>query len=367
MTFDYLIVGAGFSGAILAERLASQKGKRVVVVDRRNHIGGNCYDKYNSDGILVHAYGPHYFRTNSDKVIDYLSKFTEWIAADYKILSWTHGRYWNFPINLNTFEQFVGKQMNEDEMIGMLDNIREKIEFPSNSEELMVSKIGRELYEMFYKGYTKKQWGIDASQLDASVCGRIPIRTNRDNRYFSEKFQALPKKGYTELFRNMLFNPRIEVLLNTDYREARENIQFGHLIYTGPVDEYFDYRHGHLPYRSLRFEEQTIPCKYYLPAVQVNYPNEHGFTRIVEVKHITGQSSDLTTIVREYPENHLLGREPYYPIPTESAKLLYKKYEEDVEREANVTFLGRLATYKYLNMDQVVALALSAFEKLCFQ
>ena len=362
--FDFLIVGAGFAGSVLAERIASQLGKTCLIVEKRNHIGGNAYDHYDAAGVLVHDYGPHYFRTNSQRVIDYLSQFTEWREVEYKILSWTHGRYWHFPINLNTFEQLVGKPSTTEEMEAQLAEWRVKIDSPKNSEEVIVSQVGWKLYEMFFKNYTRNQWQRDAKDLNPSVCGRIPIRTNRDDRYLSERFQALPKDGYTPMFEKMLSNPKIEVRLNTDSREARERVQFEHLIFTGPIDEYYDHCFGHLPYRSIRFEPETLSQEFFQPAMQVNYPNDHDFTRIVEIKHATGQKLPSTTIVREYPQDFGPGREPYYPIPAPDAKALYSKYAERAASEKNVTFVGRLATYRYYNMDQVIGMALAEFDHI---
>ena len=364
MRFDFLIVGAGFAGSVLAERIASQLGKTCLIVEKRNHIGGNAYDRYDEAGVLVHNYGPHYFRTNSQRIIDYLSQFTEWRELEYKILSWTNGRYWQFPINLNTFEQLIGRPSTSEEMEAQLAEWRVEIDSPKNSEEVIVSQVGWKLYEMFFKNYTRKQWQRDAKDLDASVCGRIPIRTNRDDRYLSEKFQALPKDGYTAMFQKMLAHPLIEVRLNTDYREVRTQVAFRHLIFTGPIDEYYDHCFGHLPYRSLRFEAETLSQEFFQPAMQVNYPNDHDFTRIVEIKHATGQNLRSTTIVREYPQNFGPGREPYYPIPAPDARALYSKYAERAASEKNVRFVGRLATYRYYNMDQIVGMALAEFDRL---
>jgi len=362
--FDFLIVGAGFAGSVLAERLASQLGKSCLIVEKRSHIGGNAYDRYDGAGVLLHHYGPHYFRTNSQRIVDYLSQFTEWRDVEYKILSWTHGRFWQFPINLNTFEQLIGRPSNTEEMETQLAEWRIDIDNPKNSEEVIISQVGWKLYEMFFKNYTRKQWQRDAKDLDPTVCGRIPIRTNRDDRYLSEKFQALPKDGYTAMFRRMLAHPLIEMRLNTDYREARRQVAFRHLIFTGPIDEYFDYRFGRLPYRSLRFEPETLAQEFFQPTMQVNYPNDHDFTRIVEIKHATGQKHPLTTIVREFPQNFGPGREPYYPVPAPDARALYEKYAEEAAAEKNVSFVGRLATYRYYNMDQVVGMALAEFDRL---
>jgi UDP-galactopyranose mutase len=361
---DYLIVGAGYAGSVLAERLASQLDKTSLIVEKRNHIGGNAYDEYDKAGVRLHAYGPHYFRTQSDRILEYLSQFTTWHLVDFKILSWTHGRFWQFPINLNTYEQLIGRPATSEEMEKALDDWRVPIENPRNSEEVIISQVGVKLYEMFFKNYTRKQWKRDPKDLDPSVCGRIPIRTNRDDRYLSEKFQGLPSEGYTKMFERMLKHPNITVLLNTRYQDILRQVKYKHMIYTGPIDEYFNFRFGPLPYRSLRFERETIETEFYQPAVQVNYPNDFEFTRIVEIKHVTGQKLPVTTIVREYPDDFGPGKEPYYPIPAPDAQQQYKKYAELAASEKDVSFVGRLATYRYYNMDQVVGMALTEFERL---
>ncbi len=371
---DYLIVGAGYAGLVLAERLSSQLGKRCLIVDKRDHIGGNAQDEYDDAGVLIHKYGPHYFRTNSPAIKDYLSQFTEWHPVDYKILSYSDGRYWNFPINLNTFEQLIGRPGTSAEFEEYLAQKRVPIEFPKNSEEVIISQVGWELYEKFFKGYTLKQWKRHPRDLDASVCGRIPIRTNRDDRYLVEDFQALPKAGYHKMFQRMLAaSPGVSVVLRTDYHELLPQVEFKHLIFSGAIDEYYDYSEGRLPYRSLRFEKESFgpeqlqarreiagKPRFWQAAMQVNYPNDHDFTRIVEVKHATGQLCDNTTIVREYPAD---GGDPYYPIPAPDATALYQKYKARADTETKVTFVGRLATYRYYNMDQVVGAALQKFEK----
>jgi UDP-galactopyranose mutase len=394
MEFDFLIVGAGFAGLTVAERMATQWGKTSLVVEKRNHIGGNAYDRYNDHGVLTHVYGPHYFRTNSDKVLDYLSLFTDWHNVEYKIKSWVDGRFWNFPINLNTFEQLIGRPSTSEEMLKWLEENRVDIETPANSEEVIISQVGWKLYEMFFKGYTQKQWKRSPKELDASVCGRIPIRTNRDDRYLREKFQALPAAGYTRLFERMVdaCGDRVKVMFNTDYRELLSSTRFKHMIYTGPIDEFFNHEHGALPYRSLRFEEQSFSPEelklrehisgekgFWQPAMQVNYPNEEAFTRIVEVKHATGQLCENSTIVREYPDDFGPGKEPYYPIPTPASSEIFKRYKSMSDQVSQnphlvpelaqtecqgISFIGRLATYRYYNMDQVVAMALQECEKL---
>jgi len=378
MQKHFLIVGAGFSGLVMAERLTTKFGVKCTILEKRDHIGGNAQDEYDAAGVLVHKYGPHYFRTNSPRIVEYLSQFTAWHPVDYKILSYSEGRYWNFPINLNTFEQFLGRESSTEEFEAWLSSKRVPIESPSNSEEVIVSQVGWELYEKFFKNYTLKQWRKDPKDLDASVCGRIPIRTNRDDRYLQDEFQALPKDGYHRMFQRMLeSSPGVEILLKTDYRDVVGKIPHDHMIYTGPIDEYFDCCHGALPYRSLRFENESFtadqlkkrepvagkPC-FWQPAMQVNYPNDEDFTRIVEIKHATGQVCDHTTIVREYPEDYAPGKEAYYPIPTPETTALYKKYAAMAEELLKVSFVGRLATYRYYNMDQVVGMALMEVEKL---
>jgi UDP-galactopyranose mutase len=379
LEFDYLIVGAGLSGLVLAERLSTICGKRSLIVDRRSHIGGNCYDEYDGSGVLVHVYGPHYFRTNSPAIVNYLSQFTEWKPVDYKILSRSNGRFWNFPINLNTYEQLIGCSATEAEFADYLERKRVPIAAPRNSEEVIVSQVGTELFELFFRGYTLKQWGKEPRELDASVCGRIPIRTNRDDRYLKENFQALPAEGYSRMFQRMLrrCGGNVKVLLKTDYREVRQAVKSSHLIYTGPIDEYFDYAEGELPYRSLKFEPMSFSAGellgreaisgrkgFWQPALQVNYPNEEAFTRIVELKHATGQACENTTIVREYPDNYVRGKEAYYPIPAPASQQIFKRYEERAALESRVSFVGRLATYRYYNMDQIIGAALVEFEKL---
>jgi UDP-galactopyranose mutase len=375
---DVLIVGAGFSGLVLAERLSTELQKRVIIIDRRSHLGGNAYDEVDAAGVRIHKYGPHYFRTNSALVREYLSRFTEWHPVEYKIKSFTGGRYWSFPINLNTFEELLGRPSSTEEMEAWLAARRVPIANPKNSEEVIISQVGWELYEMFFKGYTLKQWQRHPRELDASVCGRIPIRTNRDDRYLREDFQALPKGGYTEMFRAMLAAATgAELWLETGYAGVKGKIACKHVVFSGAIDEYYDYRFGALPYRSLRFEPQSFakaelesrlpvsgkPC-FWQAAMQVNYPNSEAFTRIVEIKHATGQQIEATTIVREYPENYAPGQEAYYPIPAPEAQRQYQAYRELAEAEPNVSFIGRLANYKYYNMDQVVATALTQFNHL---
>ena len=377
-TTDFLIIGAGFSGLVIAERLASA-GWKCVVVDRRSHIGGNAHDRTDPAGVLIHPYGPHYFRTNSPRIVDYLSRFTAWHEVAYTIKSHTRGRYWSFPINLNTFEEYLGREATTEELTAWLEKTRIPIENPKNSEEVIISQVGRELYELFFEGYTLKQWKRHPRELDASVCGRIPIRTNRDDRYLSENFQALPARGYTAMFENLLAaTPGIELHLGMDFHEARTRWKANHLVFTGPIDEFYDRLFGPLPYRSLRFEAESFTGEslrqrevisgkpgFWQPALQVNYPDaDTPFTRIVEMKHATGQQIDASSILREFPKDWTPDDEPYYPVPAPDAREAYQRYAQLAAAEPNTSFIGRLATYKYYNMDQVTAMALTEADKL---
>lgn len=356
---DYLIVGAGFSGSTLAERLNST-GKKVLVIDKRNHIGGNCYDYYNKGGVLVHKYGPHYFRTDFNDVKDYLSRFTNWHPHEYRVRASIKGRLYTFPINRNTLNEFFGINLkSEEEAKEFLEIKRTKIEKPQNAEQQILAQVGRELYEAFFKHYTERQWGIHPRELDASVTARIPIRTNTDDRYVSGKFQAMPKDGYHTLFKNMLNG--VEVWLNTSFKEIKDEVQYDKLIYTGPIDEFFNYRFGKLPYRSLRFKFETYEKEFFQDWVQINFPKEYDYSRIVEIKHATGQRTPWTTTVKDYP---CAEGEPFYPVPNPVNRETYLKYQQEATKLKNVYFTGRLATYRYLNMDQVVKEALDLFIKI---
>jgi UDP-galactopyranose mutase len=375
---DFLIIGAGFSGLVVAERL-SAAGWKCVVVDRRSHLGGNAHDRTDATGVLIHQYGPHYFRSNSQRIVDYLSAFTEWHQVSYTIKSHARDRYWSFPINLNTFEEFVGKKATTSEFEDWLEKNRIPIDEPKNSEEVIISQVGRELYELFFEGYTLKQWKRHPRELDASVCGRIPVRTNRDDRYLSETFQALPKRGYTALFENMLnASPGVELHLGVDANEARARWKHKHLIYTGAVDEFYERRFGPLPYRSLRFEAESFSGSqllerepisgrpgFWQPAVQVNYPDAGvSFTRIVEIKHATGQQIAASTIIREYPKDWTPDDEPFYPIPAPESRAAYERYAGLAAAEKSISFIGRLATYRYYNMDQVTGMSIATADRL---
>jgi len=359
--FDYLIVGAGFSGSVIAERIATQLGKKVLVVDRRNHIGGNAYDHYDEAGILVHKYGPHIFHTNSRDVFEYLSQFTEWRSYEHRVLASVDGQLLPIPINLDTINKLYGLSLNSFQVEEFLASLAEPKERILTSEDVVVSKVGRELYEKFFRNYTRKQWGLDPSELDRSVIARIPTRTNRDDRYFTDSYQAMPRHGFTRMFEKMLSHPNIKVMLNTDYREIQKAIPCREMVYTGPVDEFFEYRYGKLPYRSLEFKHETHDKAVYQAAPVVNYPNDHLYTRITEFKYLTGQEHLKTSIVYEFPRAE---GDPYYPVPRPENAELYKQYKELADATAGVYFVGRLATYKYYNMDQCVAQALTVYKQV---
>jgi len=358
--FDYLIVGTGFAGSVLAERLTRGLNKKVLILDRRNHIGGNTYDYYDDSGILVHKYGPHIFHTNSREIFDYLSMFTEWRTYAHRVLASVDGLLVPIPINLDTINELYGLNLNALQVEEFLKSRAEEREVRT-SEDVVVRKVGRELYEKFFRGYTRKQWGLDPSELDASVTSRVPTRTNRDTRYFTDTYQSMPLRGFTRMFENMLDHPNIKILLNTDYRDVRKVIPYREMIYTGPVDEYFGFCHGKLPYRSLRFKRETHDQEVFQLAPVINYPNDHAFTRVTEMKYLTGQQHPKTSLIYEFPEAE---GDPYYPIPRPENATLYNKYQERVRETLGVHFVGRLATYKYYNMDQVVGSALTLYAKL---
>jgi UDP-galactopyranose mutase len=363
--FDYMIVGAGFAGSVLAERLAAGSGKKVIVVDRRPHIGGNAYDCYDADGLLIHKYGPHIFHTNSKEVFDYLTRFTDWRQYQHRVRASVDGMLVPIPINLDTINELYGLGLNAQQLTQFFADRAERRESVKTSEDVIVSKVGRELYEKFFKHYTRKQWGLDPSELEAQVTARVPVRTNRDDRYFTDTYQAMPRLGYTRMFERMLAHPNIKILINCDYREVRTVIPHRELIYTGPVDSYFDFRFGRLPYRSLEFRFETLNKDLHQPVAVINYPNDYAYTRVTEFKHLTGQEHPKTSLVYEYPVAD--NGDPYYPIPQPQNAALYKKYEALADATPHVHFAGRLGTYRYYNMDQVVAQALSLYARIAGQ
>jgi UDP-galactopyranose mutase len=361
--YDYLIVGAGFAGSVLAERLASQHGARVLLIDRRPHIGGNAYDEPNEAGILYHKYGPHIFHTNSEQVVDYLSQFTEWRPYEHRVRALVRGKLVPIPINRTTLNKLFDLDLQTDEQAAdYLASRAEPVDEIRTSEDVVINAVGQELYELFFRGYTRKQWGLDPSELDKQVTSRIPTRTNTDDRYFSDTFQAMPLNGYTAMFEKMVDNPLIEVRTGVDFRDVRDEVDADHIIYTGPIDEYFDFRFGKLPYRSLKFDHQTLEQEQFQDVAVVNYPSEDvPFTRISEYKHLTGQEAPVTTVTYEYPSAE---GDPYYPIPRPENQALFKRYEALADATDNVTFVGRLATYRYYNMDQIVGQALATFRRI---
>lgn len=358
--FDDLIAGAGFAGSVLAERLATL-GRRVLLCDKRSHIGGNAYDHYDDHGILVHRYGPHIFHTSSPRVVRYLSQFTAWRPYEHRVLARVDGKLLPFPINLDTVNSLYGLSLEPDELAAFFSRVAEPIAHVRTSEDAVVSKIGRDLYEKFFRNYTRKQWGLDPSQLDASVAARVPARLDRDDRYFTDEFQAMPLHGYTRMFERMLDHPNITVVLNADYRDVMREVSHREMIYTGPVDAYFDHRYGELPYRSIDFRFETHDVEVFQPAAVVNYPNEHAYTRITEFKHLTGQSHAKSTVVYEHPTAK---GDPYYPVPRPENAERYRRYKALADATPHVRFVGRLATYRYYNMDQVIAQALATFDQI---
>ncbi len=362
---DLLVCGAGPVGCVIAERAATVLGWKVLVVDRRAHIAGNCHDSPASNGVLVHNYGPHYFRTNDEDLLRYLSRFTEFTPANYEVRSHVRGELFPFPINLTTLEQFFGRPLNTETAEQLLAARRVPIANPANSEEFVLSRVGRELYEAFYLNYTLKQWGVHPRDLDPQVCGRVPVRLDRDVRYVGHRFQVMPRGGFTALFARMLRQRKIRTLLNCDFTEVRDLIRPRcATVYCGPVDEYFGNRLGKLPYRSLRFEFVPHQTEWRQPCVQINYPNEFPYTRSVEIKHVTGQRHPETVV--SYETSASTG-EPFYPVPRRESAALYARYRELAEAETarnSVYFCGRLAQYRYFNTDEVIQEALACFQTI---
>lgn len=359
MRVDILVVGAGFAGSVIAERCAAA-GKSVIIIDKRNHIGGNAYDKYDAHGLLVHLYGPHIFHTNSTAVANYLSRFTDWIPYEHRVLAQLEGKLYPIPINQTTVNRLYDLNLDEAGVAAFFERVREPRDPIKTSEDVVLNSVGRDLCDKFFRGYTRKQWGLDLADLSAVVAARIPVRINSDDRYFSDVFQKMPAEGYTKLFERMLDHPNIRMELGVDYQNFRHRISWKTLVYTGPIDEYFQFQFGRLPYRSLRFEHEHLSqTTTFQPVGTVNYPNEEQFTRITEFKYLTGQKHTGTSIVREYPTDD---GEPYYPVPRVENNEIFQRYKSLADAESNVIFVGRLAQYRYYNMDQVVAAALKAAE-----
>jgi UDP-galactopyranose mutase len=359
--YDVLVVGAGFAGSVCAERLA-QAGRRVLLIDRRPHIGGNAYDCPDAHGVLVHLYGPHIFHTAGKRIFEYLSQFTDWRFYEHRVRAVVGGELYPIPINRTTINRLYGLELDEAGVAAYLERVREPREPVRTSEDVVLNGVGRDLCDKFFSGYTRKQWGIELSQLAAGVAARVPVRSNDDDRYFSDAFQFMPAAGYTAMFGRMLGHPGIELRLATDYADLRGKVRAVHTVYTGPIDAYYGYRYGRLPYRSLRFEHQHLAdtgC--YQEVGTVNYPNDHAYTRITEFKHLTGQRCEGTSIVREYPTDE---GDPYYPIPRPENEALYRRYRELASAETAVSFVGRLAEYRYYNMDQVVGAALKTAARI---
>jgi UDP-galactopyranose mutase len=361
--FDYLVVGAGFAGSILAERLAAGSRKKVLVIDKRAHVAGNAYDHKDAAGVLIHRYGPHIFHTNSQEIVSYLSRFTRWRPYEHRVLACLGGVHVPMPINRTTVNTLYGLNLQtDDEVEAFFASRAESVATIKTSEDVVVSKVGRELYERFFRGYTRKQWGLDPCELDKSVTARVPTRTNTDDRYFTDSFQSMPAEGYTRLFENILDHDNIELMLGVDFDDVRSDVVYDQLIYTGPVDEFFDHRYGPLPYRSLEFRHETLDQAWFQPVGTVNYPAEEvPYTRVSEYKHLTGQAHAKTSITYEFPRAE---GDPYYPVPRPENQALYKKYEALAQQTKDVTFVGRLATYRYYNMDQVAGQALAAYRRI---
>jgi UDP-galactopyranose mutase len=363
---DIVIIGAGISGAVLAERYA-KIGKKVLIIEKRDHIAGNCYDYIDENGILVSKYGAHLFHTNEEDVWQYINQFCEFYPFEHKVIAKVDGQLVPIPVNITTVNKLFGTNITtEAEMKQWLDENRLPIDTPKDGREAALNKVGQVLYEKMFRHYTKKQWDKYPEELDASVLDRIPVRSNYDDRYFSDKYQALPVGGYTKLFEGILNHPNIEVLLNTDYFDVKDEVTgYDKLFYTGPVDRYFEFKHSlteKLEYRSINFVSETVDAEFYQENSVVNYPGEEvGFTRIIEYKHFGNQKSDKTTIVKEFTTDE---GDPYYPVPNPKNQQIYEKYKAEADALVDVYFVGRLANYKYFNMDQAFKNALELFNSL---
>ncbi len=358
MYYKYIVVGAGLAGLTIAERIAAELKEKVLIIEKRNHIGGNVYDSYNEDGILIHNYGPHIFHTNDREVYQYLSRFTPWNDFWHRVLTYVDGNLIPMPITVETINKLYNLNLSCDEVENFLKGKAVQIDEIKTSKDVALSKVGLDIYEKIFETYTKKQWGIDPGEIDTSVISRIPIRLNRDTRYFNDRYQGMPKYGFTKMCEKMVSNSNIKILLNTDYKEVIKDLKYDKLIYTGPTDYFYDYKFGKMEYRSINFIFETFNKEEYQAAPVVNYPNDYDFTRITEFKKLTWQDHKQTTILKEYPCSE---GEPYYPFPTKECKEQFGLYQAEMDKEKNVIFLGRLAEYRYYNMDAVVRRALDIF------
>lgn len=351
MEVENIIIGAGIAGITLARRIAEEKNERVLIIDKRNHIGGYCYDYRNSEGILVHKFGPHIFRTDNKKIYSFLSRFTEWIDYQHKVLAYVGGSMYPMPINLDTINSFLNSCYNSSNVLDYFKNVRTSVQNPQNVKDVIQSQVGVDFYDAFFKNYTTKQWGAEPEKLPAEIVARIPIRNNRDDRYFTLPYQGIPKEGYTQMLQNMIDHPNISYWLGIDYKKIKEEFNVNHIYYSAPIDEYYDFIYGKLPYRCVNFKFEEIDREYYQPVAVVNYPNDYDYTRITEFKHFTHHKSKGTIIAKEYSS---VEGDPSYPIPTKENKELYERYLE-LSNKDNITFIGRLGTYKYYSMDQVIS------------
>ncbi len=364
-----LVVGCGLSGMVVAERIASQLREPVLVIDKRSHIGGNIYDEKDAEtGVTVHRYGPHVFHTSNKQVWEYLSRFTDWHPFMYRVKAVVDGTEVPVPFNLDSLHALFPRTM----AVRMEEKLTDAFGFNTDvpilrlreTQDADLKLLADFIYEKVFASYTAKQWGLTAEQLDSSVSGRVPVRVGRDDRYFRDTYQAIPAEGYTAMAHRIIDHPLIEVQLNTDFKVVREGITYDRLFYTGPIDEFFDFKYGRLPYRSLNFVFRSLPCEYAQSGPQINYPCNYDYTRSVEYKYYLDEKTPHTTISYEYPCPYEPGKnEPYYPIPAVDNTTLYERYTGLARSHSNVYFLGRLGTYQYLNMDQAVSAALNALEE----
>ncbi len=364
MRFDTVIIGAGISGCVMAERLATQKDQNVLIIEKRDHIAGNMYDYYNDAGVLIHKYGPHFFRTDKEEIWGYLGAFTDWHMYEHKVKTSVEDKLVPFPINLDTYNMIHDTDLSVPQFQEQLKTYK-FTDDPQNAEEAIINQVGEKMYELFFKNYTIKQWGRSPKDLHADTVKRVPVRLDREDRYQLAKYQGLPLHGYTRLFENLIKDQKIKLILKTDYKDIISSIDYDNMIYTGPLDYYFDYKYGRLEYRSLKFEEKTFDCSSYQGAAVINYPNDHDYTRVSEYKKMTGQVHHKTSVHFEYPLEYQEGiSDPYYPILNKKNSDIKEMYLADCKKLANVHFLGRLAEYRYYAMDDAVEAALALYKQV---